>query len=120
MAINTIEILAKASCQSEEPYGPGETERGNASVALGYFTNVNPEARRRLLKIARRSPSIMDSLKYSNEIIHLELVTQWKHYKELQQSIDYELTTLNLNAGKVPLPAINSNRYKTNKNILIH
>ena len=120
MSINSIELLAKSSCETDEPFGPGESERGNAAVTLGYFTNVNPEARRRLLKIARKSPKIMDSLRYSNELIHFELITQWKHYKELQSSADFDIPAITVSLGKFPLPSINSNRHKANKNILIH
>ena len=129
MCINTIEILARAACHTDEPFGPGETERGNSALVLAIFTNFSPEARRRILKIARRLPEVMDSLKYSNEVIHLEVMQQWSHYRELQKSIDLDYSELNfepnhnLKNNKIPLPAITLNSKNTNnkynKNVLI-
>jgi hypothetical protein len=121
MCINTIEILARAACPIEDKFGPGETERGNAALVLAIFTNLSPEARRRILKIARRMPHVMDSLKYSNDIIHLELVQAWSHYRELQKSIESEYPILNFGNEKIPLPPINKNNSNgQDKNILIH
>jgi hypothetical protein len=120
MSINTIEILAKAACPSDEIYGPGETERGSSALVLAIFTNLSPEARRRILKIARRFPHVMDSLKYSNEIIHLELVQAWSHYRELQKSIEGDYPVLNFGNEKIPLPPINKNNSNRKNHILIH
>ena len=95
--MNTIEILGKSSFNSEEAYNDvGECEMGNAAVTLGFFTSLNPEARRRLLKVGRKSPRIMESLKYYNDVIHIDLVRQWKHFKELHESMDLDVSLKNV------------------------
>ncbi len=84
----------------------GNTEKGAAALTLGVLTSLNPEARRRLLKVARRHPNVMHELKYSNDVIHLDLVNEWKHYKQLRDMID-DQETFSLTDRSV-------NKFKTN------
>ena len=121
LCVNTIEILGKSSHQGEEAYnGVGECEMGNAAVTLGFFTSLNPEARRRLLKVGRKSPKIMESLKYSNDVIHIDLVRQWRHFKELHESLDMDVSLKNVHR----LTPTNQNKgskhfNKTNQSIMV-
>lgn len=80
ICVNGVEILAK----SIAPGVVGDIERGNAAITLGIFTVMNAEARRRVIKLARKSNGLMEGLIYFNRTIHVELIRQWRHFKELK------------------------------------
>lgn len=100
MSIGAIEVLAQRTLDTSEKHEIGEAERGNAAISLGHFTLINPEARRNLLKLARKNPKVMQSLRYYNEVIHVDLATQWNHYKELNQSVNTQNRLYRSNSKK--------------------
>ena len=57
----------------------------------GFFVNRSPEARRRFFKMSRQNENVMRSLKYSNKIIHPDLMLEWSHFKDLNDVIGKEL-----------------------------
>lgn len=86
VSIDAIELLTKSTLTSGDSYPDvGEIERGTASVCLAVFASYSPEARRRLLKLARKRTEIMESLLYYNDSLHPELIGQWKHFKQLER-----------------------------------
>ena len=87
VSINAVELLAKSTILDFYP-DIGEIEKGNASIALVIFTSFSPEARRRLLKIARKNFKVMDSLLYYNQSLHPEIINQWRHFKQLENKFD--------------------------------
>jgi hypothetical protein len=98
IAINAVEILALSTNNKDEQNKTrGDSEIGSASITLGFFTNLNPEARRRLLKLSRKNFKIMEALKYSNELINIELKQAWNHFKQLNDSIYHNPTSHNSN-----------------------
>ena len=64
-----------------------DDKKGCASVTLGFFTNMHPEARRRILKLSRKNFKIMEALRYSNELINIELKRDWNHFKQLSDVV---------------------------------
>ena len=84
ICVNGVEMLAK----SLVPGVTGNVERGNAAITLGFFTIMNAEARRRVIKLARNSKGLMENLTYFNKAIHIELIRQWEHFKELEDNKD--------------------------------
>ncbi len=87
VSINAIELLAKSTVSSYYP-DIGELEKGNAAISLALFTNQSPEARRRLFKIARKNVNVMESMFYYNESLHGEILSQWKHFKQLENKFE--------------------------------
>jgi hypothetical protein len=86
VSINAIDLLAKSSIDDFYPH-IGPVEKGCASICLAIFLNLSPEARRRLLKIARKNTKVMESLFYYNETLHLEVLNQWRHFKTLENKV---------------------------------
>jgi hypothetical protein len=87
VSINAIELLAKSTVSSYYP-DIGELEKGNAAISLAIFTNQSPEARRRLFRIARKNVHVMESMLYYNESLHGEILSQWKHFKQLENKFE--------------------------------
>jgi hypothetical protein len=127
LCVNSVELLANSTIEknTDDVYlnvlNVGNTEKGVAALTLGLLTTLNPEARRRLLKVARRHPQIMNELKRSNEILHLDLLNGWKHFMELKVLVDddFNLTDRSINkiktANSFVSNSIESDK-KTNKN----
>ena len=94
MCMNTVEILCKSLIdmdsenerERELSSGSSIFERGNAATTLNIFIAKNPEARRRVLKIARKYPEIVDNLKYTNESLSESFLVDWRHFKSLEGS----------------------------------
>ncbi|CAF0987390.1 unnamed protein product [Brachionus calyciflorus] len=93
ISINVVDILALSTIDNEnfdvsrnDRQDVGITERGCAAIAIGFLTNLNAEARRILLRFAREQPRVMNALKYFNPCIHIDLITQWNHFKDLDIS----------------------------------
>lgn len=61
------------------------------ALFLGFFVNRSSEARRRFFKMARKNENVMKSLKYSNKVIHPELMGEWSHFKDLNNTFSKEL-----------------------------
>ena len=127
IAINAVETITKSTfdstdLESGQQLLRGDAEKGCASVTLGVFTNLHPEARRRLLKLSRKNFKIMDALKYSNELLNIDLKRDWKHFKELSDVVlNYKPTSHSkeIKFSKFDkLPAITSNE-NTKKNIAL-
>lgn len=92
VAINAVEILAQSMLVVKETNDPDyqrpcESERCNAALTLGFLTNYSIEARRRFLKLSRRYPTLIDTLKYFNKVVHIDLVQQWNHYLTLKDAL---------------------------------
>ena len=117
ITINIIETLGGSITEGQDSeldnFEKGETEKSNAAISLGFFTMVNSEARRRLLKISRKDHQIMQVLKRANKTLHSDLVNDWNHFKELNQSASIH----KLSFSQIPkLPDINKNKNKTKLN----
>ncbi len=48
---------------------------------------MHPEARRRILKLSRKNFKIMEALRYSNELINIDLKRDWNHFKQLSDVV---------------------------------
>ena len=119
LCVNSIELLANSTLEKnvdDVNLNVGNTEKGVAALTLGLLTSLNPEARRRLLKVARRFPKIMSELKQTNEILHLDLLNEWKHFMELRDLVenDFSLSDRSVNKFKTANSFV-SNSIDSNK-----
>jgi hypothetical protein len=90
ICINVIEILCKSIDESDKDNcynNLGDIEKSYASTTLGYFTNQNAEARRRLIRMTLKKTDIMKNLIYINDRIHDDLLRRWKHLKLLYENV---------------------------------
>ena len=98
MCMNTVEILCRSLVdldsrnerEKELSTGSSIFERGNAATTLNIFIATNPEARRRVLKMARKYPEIVDNLKYTNESLSEQFLVDWRHFKSLDGSSPFD------------------------------
>lgn len=84
IAIDCIEIICdKIAQKNSSTHAMCDMEIGYSAVLLGFLTEFSPEARRRILKCARKVPHVMSEVQYYNKVINIDLMTQWKHYEKL-------------------------------------
>ncbi|RMZ94214.1 ankyrin and armadillo repeat-containing -like [Brachionus plicatilis] len=94
LSIDVIEILVCSLIENQELNEinlVGNTEKGCAAITIGFFTSLKAEARRVLLRLAREHPQIVDVLAFFNEQLHIDLVMQWNHFKEMDQAAKKEI-----------------------------
>lgn len=82
LCVNVIEELSESATSTLA----GETEKASAAVSLGVFTAVSVEARRIVTRLNRTVSGLMDGLLKFNKIVHVELVRQWGHFRELKDN----------------------------------
>lgn len=85
LCVNVIEALSESA---KAPSAAGDAERANASMSLGVFTNINVEARRIVARLARTVNGLMENLIMYNRVLHVELMRQWGHFRELNDKRD--------------------------------
>ena len=82
--VDSVEILCKQlEIASGNVIKISEKEIGNCAITLAHLVDFSAEGRRRIIKISRRVPMIMQSLKYYNQSLNLDLRLQWEHYENI-------------------------------------
>lgn len=99
VSIDIIEILCE-KLEFIDSSNRTENEIGNCSLTLAYLTEFSPEARRRIIKIARRVSNVMKMMTYYNKRINSELAAQWKHYENLMDIVKKKQPLNEINAKK--------------------
>lgn len=82
MCVNVIEELSESATSGRA----GEAEKASAAVSLGVFTSASVEARRIVTRLNRTTNGLMEGLLKFNKAVHVELVRQWGHFKELKDT----------------------------------
>lgn len=82
LCVSVIEELS----ESATSVLAGEAEQASAAVSLGVFTSMNVEARRIVTRLSRTVNGLMEVMLKFNRVMHVELVRQWGHFKELKDT----------------------------------
>ncbi len=83
VAIDSVEIISSICFGIDRNRNFCEHEIANASIALKTFAGLSADARRRILRLARTDPSLMEMILHYNEKVSLDLLNQWNHYQKL-------------------------------------
>ena len=84
VAIDAVEILGRQiEYNQDETKNVNDLEVSHCTITLSYLTDYSPEARRRILRVGRKVPKLMNLMKYHNRSLNIDLLRQWTHFENL-------------------------------------